>query len=215
VAVTGQKERKKKITLHGALTGLHDSEEEKTKKKSLAPLQSWSDRTEEKKGSARAAAADRKRLGATEHSGDKKILHGVLTRCMPGCVRTAPNENYWRAGWQGCAEATGHNKKNVRTDAAERQQADKKNSNLRAQQSGSDRSKKRILHGMLRWKTKKNTARLKKLQLTDLRGQACADRTALTGQRPVQPVHNAGSTGFDQDGPGKIWLKAAELKFSS
>jgi hypothetical protein len=55
----------------------------------------------------------------------------------------------------------------------------------------------------------------KKLQLTDLRGQACADRPALTGQRPVQPVFNAGSTGFGQDGPGKIWLKAAELKFSS
>jgi hypothetical protein len=42
---------------------------------------------------------------------------------------------------------------------------------------------------------------------TDLRGQ--------TGQRPVQPVHYAGSTGFNQDGPGKNWLKAAELKFSS
>jgi hypothetical protein len=44
--------------------------------------------------------------------------------------------------------------------------------------------------------------------------ETCADRTALTGQRPVQPVYNAGSTGFDQDGPGKIWLKAGELKFS-
>ena len=53
----------------------------------------------------------------------------------------------------------------------------------------------------------KGAARLKKLQVTDLRGQ--------TGQRPVQPVHYAGSTGFNQDGPGKIWLKAAELKFSS
>jgi hypothetical protein len=84
-----------------------------------------------------------------------------------------------------------------------------------ARPAGCDRSKrKKIMHGMLRGKTKKNTARLKKLQLTDLRGQACADRTALTGQRPVQPVYNAGSTGFDQDGPGKIWLKAAELKFS-
>jgi hypothetical protein len=88
--------------------------------------------------------------------------------------------------------------------------------NLRAQQlsDATDQEEKKILHGMLRGKTKKNTARLKKLQLTDLRGQACADRTALTGHRPVQPVHNAGSTGFDQDGPGKIWLKAAELKFS-
>jgi hypothetical protein len=64
-------------------------------------------------------------------------------------------------------------------------------------------------------KKKKDYARLKKeLQMTDLRGQACADRPALTGQRPVQPVFNAGSTDFDQDGPGKIWLKAAELKFS-
>jgi hypothetical protein len=88
---------------------------------------------------------------------------------------------------------------------------------LRAQQlsDATDQEEKKILHDMLRGKTKKNTARLKKLQLTDLRGQACTDRTALTGQRPVQPVHNAGSTGFDQDGPGKIWLKPAELKFSS
>jgi hypothetical protein len=49
-------------------------------------------------------------------------------------------------------------------------------------------------------------ARLKKLQVTDLRGQA--------GQRPVQPVHQGGSTAFNQDGPGKDWLKTAELKFS-
>jgi hypothetical protein len=49
----------------------------------------------------------------------------------------------------------------------------------------------------------KGVARLKKLQVTDLRGQA--------SQRPVQPVHNAGSTGFNQDGPGKNWLKTAEL----
>jgi hypothetical protein len=35
---------------------------------------------------------------------------------------------------------------------------------------------------------------------TGLRGQ--------TGQRPVQLVFKAGSTGFDQNGPGKIWLKA-------
>jgi hypothetical protein len=52
----------------------------------------------------------------------------------------------------------------------------------------------------------KGAARLKKVQVTDLRGQA--------GQRPVQPVHYAGSTGFNQDGPGKNWLKTAELKFS-
>jgi hypothetical protein len=46
----------------------------------------------------------------------------------------------------------------------------------------------------------------KKLQVTDLRGQA--------SQRPVQPVHQGGSTAFNQDGPGKNWLKTAELKFS-
>jgi hypothetical protein len=50
---------------------------------------------------------------------------------------------------------------------------------------------------------------------------AAADRPAWTGlrgqtgQRQVQPVHYAGSTGFNQDGPGKNWLKTAELKFSS
>jgi hypothetical protein len=42
----------------------------------------------------------------------------------------------------------------------------------------------------------------KKLQRTDLRGQACADWS------------ETGSTGFGQDGPGKIWLKTTELKFS-
>jgi hypothetical protein len=41
----------------------------------------------------------------------------------------------------------------------------------------------------------KGAARLNKLQVTDLRGQA--------GQRPVQPVHQGGSTAFNQDGPGK------------
>jgi hypothetical protein len=51
--------------------------------------------------------------------------------------------------------------------------------------------------------------------------KAAADRPARTGLRgqtgqiPVQPVHYAGSTGFNQDGPGKIWLKTAELKFST
>jgi hypothetical protein len=74
------------------------------------------------------------------------------------------------------------------------------------------RPKNKILHGMLRGK--KILRDWKKLQQTDLRGQACVDRPALTGQRPVQPVFNAGSTGFGQDGSGKIWLKAAELKFS-
>jgi hypothetical protein len=49
---------------------------------------------------------------------------------------------------------------------------------------------------------------------TGLRGQTCVDRPVLTGQRPVQPVFNTGSTGFGQDGPGKIWLKGAELNFS-
>jgi hypothetical protein len=46
----------------------------------------------------------------------------------------------------------------------------------------------------------------KKLQVTDLRGQA--------GQTPVQPVHQGSSTGFNPGAPGKIWSKAAELKFS-
>jgi hypothetical protein len=75
--------------------------------------------------------------------------------------------------------------------------------------TGQDRKK---LHGLLRGKTKKKYCATEKAAAhrparTDLRGQ--------TGQRPVQPVFIAGSTGFDQDGPGKIWLKATELKFSS
>jgi hypothetical protein len=39
--------------------------------------------------------------------------------------------------------------------------------------------------------------------------KAAADRPARTGWSET------GSTGFDQDDPSKIWLKAAELKFSS
>jgi hypothetical protein len=59
---------------------------------------------------------------------------------------------------------------------------------------GCDRSEKKIinLHGLLRGKTMTNTARLKKLQLTDLRGQACADRPVRDrfnrSTMPVQPV---------------------------
>jgi hypothetical protein len=111
---------------------------------------------------------------ALERSCDqKKLLHGALTRCMPGCDRTAPN------------------KKSAR------------------QQSGSDRTEEKYSARLtlLLEKTKTNPAWLKRLQLTDLHGQ--------TGQRQVQPVFNVGSTVFDQDGPGEIWLKAAELKFSS
>jgi hypothetical protein len=123
---------------------------------------------------------------------------------------------------------TGHNKKKIAcTDAAERQQADKKN-NLRAQQrkwpvskkkkkmlralqsgldwtkerdaarpAGCDRIKKN-LHARppTEWKRpvnkEKDAARLKRLQLTDLRGQACADRPVRDrfnrSTMPVQPV---------------------------
>jgi hypothetical protein len=121
-------------------------------------------------------------------------------------------------------------KKVARTDAAERQQAKK---NMRAQQrkwpvnkkkkknvarpAGCDRIKKICTPGrQQRWKRPVNKEKdapwLKKDAAdrparTGLRGQ--------TGQIPVQPVHYAGSTGYNQDGPGKKWLKTAELKFSS
>jgi hypothetical protein len=55
-------------------------------------------------------------------------------------------------------------------------------------------------------RSKRCCATKKKLQVTDLRGQA--------GQTPVQPVHQGSSTGFNPGAPGKIWSKAAELKFS-
>jgi hypothetical protein len=87
------------------------------------------------------------------------------------------------ARWQGSGEATGHKKK-----IAARQ---------RKRCSATKKAGDRPATGQ------KGAARLKKLQVTDLRGQA--------SQRPVQPVHNAGSTGFNQDGPGKNWLKTAEL----
>jgi hypothetical protein len=90
-------------------------------------------------------------------------------------------------------------------------QPQKKVTGVLARQWRSDRTKKNLheeatgQEKVLRDK-RKGDARLKKVQVTDLRGQA--------GQRPVQPVHYAGSTGFNQDGPGKNWLKTAELKFS-
>jgi hypothetical protein len=83
---------------------------------------------------------------------------------------------------------------------------------------GCDRSVKKIinLHGLTvtlqlgcdRTAPKKNSVRLEKAAAdrparTGLSGQTCADRS------------ETGSTGFGQDGPGKIWLKAAELKISS
>jgi hypothetical protein len=101
-------------------------------------------------------------------------------------------------GWHCCAEVTERPKKiSARPDTAAQLWPDdpKKDS---ARPDAAARLKK-ILRD---WK--KSCSR-----------QACADRPALTGQRPVQPVFNTGSTGFGQDGPGKIWLKTAELKFSS
>jgi hypothetical protein len=91
----------------------------------------------------------------------------------------------------------------------------KKDSARLTLERGSDRTGQKKRFCMACYTAKKICTTEKELQLTDLRGQACADRPALTGQRPVQLVFNVGSTGFGQDGSGKIWLKAAELKFSS
>jgi hypothetical protein len=82
--------------------------------------------------------------------------------------------------------------------------------------------KKNMRAQQRKWPVKKNAVRpaesdQKKICASDT---AAADRPARTGlrgqtgQRPVQPVHHAGSTAFNHDGPGKNWLKTAELKFS-
>jgi hypothetical protein len=116
---------------------------------------------------------------------------------MHCCDQTAPNKKNLRAQ----QDATGQTLyQSLRTLTLERacDRAAPKIKALRAQQdaTGPKKIKYSARLTLLLGKTKTNTARLKRLQLTDLRGQ--------TGQRPVQPVFNAGSTGFDQDGPGKI-----------
>jgi hypothetical protein len=137
---------------------------------------------------------------------------------------------------RGLTQVLGYNrtahKKSARPAAKWMRPVKKKDSARLTLLRGCDRSVKKIinLHGLTltlqlgcdQTAPKKDSARLEKVVAdrparTGLRGQTCADRseTGSTGQRPVQPVFNAGSTGFGQDGPGKIWLKAAELKFSS
>jgi hypothetical protein len=158
---------------------------------------------------------------------------------LRGCDRTAQKD--FCVPWHFCAEATGQQKKILLRGLTFLRGGDRTaKENFAARADTAERmrpvSPKKIsahltltlLLGCDRTTPKKDSAwpdaaaRLKKilrdwkkLQRRDLRGQACADRAALTGQRPVQPVFHAGSTGFGQDGPGKIWLKAAELKFSS
>jgi hypothetical protein len=95
----------------------------------------------------KAAARIKKMRALTlEHSGDQKILHGALTRCMPDCDRTEEKNLHARP-------------------PAERKRPVNK---------------------------EKDAARLKRLQLTDLRGQACADRPVRDrfnrSTMPVQPV---------------------------
>jgi hypothetical protein len=60
------------------------------------------------------------------------------------------------------------------------------------------RPKKKILHGLTLLRGRKRHYTTEK----SCSGQTCADRS------------ETGSTGFGQDGPGKILLKTAELKFS-
>jgi hypothetical protein len=147
-------------------------------------------------------------------------------------ARKWPDKNFFFsccASWQSCADATGQKKTRALTLLARLwPDSPKKICAPCMQMSGCDRSKKKdsarltLLRDCDRSAKKNNksawlaarqkkSARLKK----GCSWQTCADRPALTDQRPVQPVFNASSTGFGQDGPGKIWLKAAELKFSS
>jgi hypothetical protein len=125
----GQKKKNRWLPCRVEATG-----QRKKIKESLAPLQSWSDRTEKKNKILRAQQL------LTRQPPNKNFWRAGWQRCAEAskkkfCARPdiaciaktrQPKKNYWRAGWQGCAEATGHNKKMARTDAAERQQADKK-----------------------------------------------------------------------------------------
>jgi hypothetical protein len=89
---------------------------------------------------------------------------------------------------------------------------------VRGALSGSKKEKK--------WSARQGSDRTEKCCATKEKGaarqklQVTADRPSWTGlrgqngQRPVQPVHQGGSTAFNQDGPGKNWLKTAEPKFS-
>jgi hypothetical protein len=151
-------------------------------------------------------------VDATEQP--KKMLCGLTA----ARIRPDSKRKFCCAGWHSCADATGQPKNCApwHCCSAVTGQPIK---NLRALtlQRGCDRTaqKKGYAWPDAAARLKKILRDWKKLQRTDLRGQACADRPALTGQSPVQPVFNTGSTGFGQDGPDKIWLKTAELKFSS
>jgi hypothetical protein len=95
----------------------------------------------------------------------KKILLRGLTQ-LCGCDRSAQK----RAPWHYCSAVTGQPKKNLRALTLQR---------------GCDRTtQKKILHGLTLLRGWKRYCATEK----SCSGQTCADRPALTGQRPVQPV---------------------------
>jgi hypothetical protein len=144
----------------------------------------------------RQQAKKNKKLCAGEVTGRGKGL------CMQKRALRAPQgEVTGRLTAQGKSGApdTQTNKKMARPSRVN-DRSEKKITGALARQWRSDRTQKKFLRDR-----EKGAARQKR-QVTDLRRQA--------GQRPVQPVHQGGSTAFNQDGPGKNWLKTAELKFS-
>jgi hypothetical protein len=125
--------------------------------------------------------------------GHKRPVKKKLLRELSKLTRQRPDRSL--RAWRCWAAASGHPKKN-----------------LRALQSGSDRSKRKRFCAPCRVDATGQKKKILRALQKNCIWQTCA---VLTSQRPVQPVFNAGSTGFDQDGPGKNWLKTAELKFSS
>jgi hypothetical protein len=123
----------------------------------------------------------------------------VTRRC---CLQSGSKKKFARQG-SDRTQSGSKQKKNI-SARSDRTEQNKKSAGGRDRSRKSAARKKKA--GDRPATGQKGAARLKKLQVTDLRGQA--------GQRPVQPVHQGGSTAFNQDGPGKNRLKTAELKFS-
>jgi hypothetical protein len=151
------------------------------------PLLRGSDRTEKQIFLAvRADKAERTATGQV----NRKFLRAL--QLLTGCDWASQQKKTVRTD-KACAEATGHKKvdaRAVKTDQTATGQVTARLTLL----LGCDWLEKKIinLHGLLRGKTKTNTTRLKKLQLSDLRGQACADRPVRDrfnrSSMPVQPV---------------------------
>jgi hypothetical protein len=120
---------------------------------------------------------------------------GAHRPCWAAASKKKKQKKYTARAAGGGSDRTG-----ALTDAAERQQVKRKKYARPAEEKTGQKKVLCALHKA----TKKN-----------LRVRHCCSWQTCVN-RPVRSDRaETGSTGFNQDGPGKNWLKTAELKFSS